>query len=568
MALVFIHRPLLGSFFLEDDARSLYIGSRLENWWALLYDREVAVEVNNYFYRPLIYFSLWLDWRLFGLNPLGYHLHALGLLLAAALLLVGLLHRISQDTLWAWIAGALLAVSPPATATAAWLSAAHMDLLGGALYLGSLFCFVRHRQGGSQGWYLISLILAGSSLLSKEAMVSLPLVLLMVDRAMDGGQRLRERLPSILPFFGVLAAYLALRTYMLDGLGGYPYLPITASSYLDRLWRLPMLLVGQMPALFPIAGGAISIAGAALLAYLLIRSPRRFAFHAAIFLLMLAPTIHLLGSFVSGPRYFFMPWLAVAVALADALRTMLRAPSVVTRIGAVLAGLIIATSSLAGSWHIVQDHVVRSQSSLPAIDAAWRTLQSAPPATKLYFVYEGSPWALSSNLLLMSMGSPRRPFAVLRQAPYLASWGLAERLSSGEGVRVFFYDGPRGEWQDRSRWALEELRNHLALRRDPPPALTVHTRWHRLSMRWDGPDGSSTSKPVHLYVGKEGDRGIYSEELVGYRGGGLSALLSGGQYELAVAFQEDSGVESQLAVASVRVETGIAGGPLVPDHFM
>lgn len=46
---------------------------------------------------------------------------------------------------------------------------------------------------------------------------------------------------------------------------------------------------------------------------------------------------------------------------------------------------------------------------------------------------------------------------------------------------------------------------------------------------------------------------------MGYRAEGISALLSGGQYELAVAFQEDSGVESQMAVTSVSIELGIAG---------
>ncbi len=59
---VLVHRPPLGSFFVEDDARNLYIGSWVQNWWAVLYDREGALEVNTCFSRPLKYFSLWLDW--------------------------------------------------------------------------------------------------------------------------------------------------------------------------------------------------------------------------------------------------------------------------------------------------------------------------------------------------------------------------------------------------------------------------------------------------------------------------------------------------------------------------
>jgi hypothetical protein len=563
---VVVHRPLLASFFVDDDARNLYVMSRVENWWALLYDRELAVEVNNYFYRPLTYFSLGLDWKLFGLNPVGHHLQAIGLLVATCLLLGGLVHRISQDLLWAWLAGGILALSPPATATTAWLSAMHGDLLGTSLYLGSLLAFVRRRQGGSRGWYLLSLVLAAASLLSKESMASLPLVLLIVDRAIEGPQRLRERLVPILPFFGLLAAYLALRTYMLDGLGGYPYLPMTASSFLDRLWRLPVLLVREVPTLFPVARQAASIVVIALVVSLLIRSPKRLAFHGAIFLLMLAPTIHLLGSPVSGPRYLFMPAMAVAVALADAMRSMLRSPLGVTRIAAVFVGLIMAASFSAGSWRLAQDHLVYSQRARRATDAAWRTLQLAPPVTKLFFVYDGSPWSLASVLLLMSNDAPPRPFGVLRPAPYLASWGLADRLSSGEAIKVFVYLEQTGEWQDRSGQALEEVRSHLALRRDPPPILAVHTRGHRVSLQWEG---AVKTKPVHLYVGKGGDRGIYSEEVFGYRGDGISARISAGQYEFAVAYQDDSGAESQVAIATVNISTGRAGGqPLVADHFM
>jgi hypothetical protein len=77
-----------------------------------------------------------------------------------------------------------------------------------------------------------------------------------------------------------------------------------------------------------------------------------------------------------------------------------------------------------------------------------------------------------------------------------------------------------------------------------------------------------TSRPVHLYVGK-GDRGIYSEETSGYHQASISLVRSAGQYELAVAYQDVSGAESQLAIASVRIETGRAGGhPLIPDHFL
>jgi hypothetical protein len=563
---VLLHGPLFGSFFIEDDGRNLYVGSRVENWLALFYSREVSIEVNNYFYRPISYLSLWLDGRLFGLNPLGYHLHALALLLASGVLLAELIRRISWDSTWACLAGALLVLSPVATATTAWLAAAHLDLLGGCLYLGSLLSFAQHRQEGSRGWYLISVALAVASLFSKETMVTLPLALLIVDRTLGRSQREREwSLLPLLPFFAALAVYLALRTYMMEGLGGYPYLPFTPSSYLDRLWRLPLLLAKETGPLFPVAGPAAGLAAVVLIVYLLVRSPSRLLCYVGFFLLMLAPSVPVLGASVSGPRNIFMPMLAVAVALADALRTMLRSSWGRMRLSGILVGVLLAVSFFTSSWELVKVHVARSQRARRLTMAAWHTLQSAPPATKLFFVYDGSPWSLAGVLSLMSKDVPPRPFAVLRPAPYRASWGLAERLSAGERVRVYVYHEPTGEWKDWSGEALEDLRTHLASRRDPPPAFTAQAQEYRLSLRWEGP---LKSQPVHLYVGK-GDRGIYSEELPGYRESSISLLRGPGQYELAVAYQFDSGAESQMAVASVRIDPGRRGGhPRIPDHYM
>ena len=198
-------------------------------------------------------------------------------------------------------------------------------------------------------------------------------------------------------------------------------------------------------------------------------------------------------------------------------------------------------------------------------ETAWRTLESvAPTTTKVFFVYDGWPRTLASTLALLSGDPPPRQFAVLRPASYLVSWGLAERLSAGEPLSVLVFHDRTMEWEDRSSRALLEIQTHLASRRDPPPILTVQPQQRRVILRWEGP---LKSQPVHLYVGKT-DRGIYSEELAGYRGGHISLLFSPGQYEVAVAYQNVTGQESRMATTSFRINTRRAGGhPLVPDHF-
>lgn len=121
-------------------------------------------------YYPLTHTSFWIDYRLFGLDPRGYHavnvlLHALVALLFWRLLLL-------LEVPGAWLAAALFAVHPVHVESVAWISE-RKNVLAGAFYLGAAICFLRRSRASA-------IVLFACALLSKSVTATLPVALALV----------------------------------------------------------------------------------------------------------------------------------------------------------------------------------------------------------------------------------------------------------------------------------------------------------------------------------------------------------------------------------------------------
>ncbi len=132
-------------------------------------------------YYPLVHTTFWLEYRLWGLEPAGYHtvnvlLHALN-----ALLLWRLLRRLGVPG--AWWAGLLFALHPVHVESVAWVTE-RKNVLSGVFYLGAATAFLAMgeqrdtRQRMTR--YALSLILFLAALLSKTVTATLPAALLVV----------------------------------------------------------------------------------------------------------------------------------------------------------------------------------------------------------------------------------------------------------------------------------------------------------------------------------------------------------------------------------------------------
>ncbi|HUW84568.1 MAG TPA: tetratricopeptide repeat protein [Phycisphaerae bacterium] len=188
-------------------------------------------------YYPLVHTSYWLEYRLWGLKPLGYHLVNVLLHAASAILLWRLLRRL--DMPGAWLAAALFALHPVHVESVAWITE-RKNTLSTAFYLFAALAYVRFARidhgppdaPRRWGWYPPALILFLCALLSKTVTCSFPAAVLLVIGYKRGRIRLADLTPLI-PFF-VLGLVLGLNTAWLEeqhvGAQGQEW----ALSFVDR----------------------------------------------------------------------------------------------------------------------------------------------------------------------------------------------------------------------------------------------------------------------------------------------------------------------------------------------
>ncbi len=129
---------------------------------------------------PLTWISLMLDASIYGLWPGGYHLTNVLLHTANVLLVFATFARLTGQQLPSAAVAALFAVHPLHVQSVAWI-AERKDVLSILFGLGSLYAYVASAQTGRRRWLAISLLLFLCSLCSKQTLVTLPCVFLLLD---------------------------------------------------------------------------------------------------------------------------------------------------------------------------------------------------------------------------------------------------------------------------------------------------------------------------------------------------------------------------------------------------
>ncbi|WP_242343189.1 glycosyltransferase family 39 protein [Anaeromyxobacter terrae] len=201
LATVIAYLPVTGAGFVFDDHQFLPDGPILRG---PLSDIWFSASAKDYW--PLTYTALWIQARLFGDAPLGYHLTNVLLHAATAILLWRVLRALELPG--AWLAGLLFAVHPATVESVAWISELK-NTLSAPLFLLSVLAWLRAERTGGRRELAAALALFALALLAKTSVVMLPVVLLLLAWYRRGRIDRRD-VARTAPFFGVaLAAGLA-----------------------------------------------------------------------------------------------------------------------------------------------------------------------------------------------------------------------------------------------------------------------------------------------------------------------------------------------------------------------
>jgi protein O-mannosyl-transferase len=131
-------------------------------------------------WHPLGLLSLMLDVQLFGLQPVAFHFMNVLYHTASVVLLFLILRRITGSTWRSALVAALFAVHPLRVESVVWISE-RKDVLAVLFGLLTLWAYVRYAAAGNWRWYGAALVFFGLSLMAKQSLVLLPVLLLLLD---------------------------------------------------------------------------------------------------------------------------------------------------------------------------------------------------------------------------------------------------------------------------------------------------------------------------------------------------------------------------------------------------
>jgi len=145
-------------------------------------------------YVPLSWMTLGLDYELWGMNPVGYHLQNVLLHSVNAVLVYFVARRVltlampadADDgrgvDLPSAVAALVFAIHPLRVESVAWVTE-RRDMLSLLFALGSTLAYLRFRaqRGSDRGWYIVAVALFACALLSKASVITVPAVLLILN---------------------------------------------------------------------------------------------------------------------------------------------------------------------------------------------------------------------------------------------------------------------------------------------------------------------------------------------------------------------------------------------------
>ena len=372
LAVVLVYSSALGAPFVFDDQSQIFMDPNasaipLSGW----------VTLN----RGLTSFSYWVNYRLGGTDPLGYHWFSLLLHFASAVLVTLIVRKlltlsgtigVGRDSLSAFC-GLVFLLHPLQTEAVTYV-ASRSEVLA-VFFLWAAFGHFLWRKCPVGSWYdgVVVLLLFGLACLSKEYSVVFPAVLLLADYYWNpgftfSGIRGNWRIYGPIALAAVAALALVLKILSLSGTVGFGFKDLSSADYFLTQCRVIWIYVFKF--VIPIGqtidydlsvtrsfGDPAAILGlvgliAATVAAIVFRKQYPLASYGwIVFLVLLAPTSSVLPiRDVIVERRVYLPSLGLLLIAVDFLRRVRWTHTTQALLVVVVLGFAYLTSARNAVW--------------------------------------------------------------------------------------------------------------------------------------------------------------------------------------------------------------------------
>jgi hypothetical protein len=194
-------------FIWDDDAHVTRAGLRsLRGLWRIWTEPGATQQ-----YYPVLHSAFWVEHRLWGDAPAGYHAANVLLHAAAACLLLRVLRVLALPG--AFLAAALFAVHPVCAESVAWISE-EKNTLSAVFYLSAALVYMGSERGRRPSAYAAATALFALALLSKSVTATLPAAVLVVIWWRRGRLSLKGDVLPLAPWFAMGAGAGAMTSWM------------------------------------------------------------------------------------------------------------------------------------------------------------------------------------------------------------------------------------------------------------------------------------------------------------------------------------------------------------------
>jgi hypothetical protein len=212
-----VYASALSSYFISDDYAHLFT-LRLPLFETMA---ELAKKgQDTMFLRPAGFATLFLDYRIWGHEPFGYHLTNLLLHLISVIGVYFLCRNLGLDNETSAVSSLIFSILPIQPEAVVWI-ASRFDLTATCLIIWAIVLYLKFRRTGRRELYILALVLSFIAMLSKENAFIAPLLILSLEYFAVSKRDIRSAALPLLGFTLLTAATFGYRWIALDGIGGY-----------------------------------------------------------------------------------------------------------------------------------------------------------------------------------------------------------------------------------------------------------------------------------------------------------------------------------------------------------